>query len=501
MLSDYYPWLLASLIVYLAVKSIYRLYFHPLSKFPGPKLTAITHLYEFYHDIIRNGMFIWEIEKMHEKYGPIVRINPREIHINDPSYYDEIYASSSRIREKDPKFVSSFMADTSMVSTISHGHHRFRRALLNNFFSKKSILDLAPLVQSKVDKLMDRLEEAYKDKSIVELDAAFAGLTADVITQYCYGRSWDYLSHKDYNSTVRNTVNDITAWFHINRFFPFLPRLLEIAPLWLACKFQPGRPNLAQMQTNMHATLSAHEEKSHAKSSQQTIFDRLTDPDVPAEEKTATRLKDESLILLSAGTETTSRALTVMSFYLSRDPAMRSRLRDELKQVMPTPTSPVTWPELERLPYLTGVVNESLRLSYGVIIRLPRVAPTEALQYQNYTIPPGTPMSTISYFVHRNPTVFPDPEAFNPDRWIEAAEKGEHLSRFIVSFTRGSRMCLGLNLAYFELYTTIAAFVRRFDVDLHNTELEDIRIVKDLGVGYTKHGPMNVSGRIVGLVE
>lgn len=69
MLSEYYPWLLASLIVYLAVKSIYRLYFHPLSKFPGPKLTAITHLYEFYHDIIRNGMFIWEIEKMHEKYG------------------------------------------------------------------------------------------------------------------------------------------------------------------------------------------------------------------------------------------------------------------------------------------------------------------------------------------------------------------------------------------------------------------------------------------------
>lgn len=51
------------------VRTIYQLYFHPLCKFPGPKLAAISHLYEFYHDVIRKGMFIWEIEKMHEEYG------------------------------------------------------------------------------------------------------------------------------------------------------------------------------------------------------------------------------------------------------------------------------------------------------------------------------------------------------------------------------------------------------------------------------------------------
>lgn len=50
-------------------RTIYRLYFHPLSKFPGPKLTAATGLVEIYHDVIRGGKFLWEIEKMHEKYG------------------------------------------------------------------------------------------------------------------------------------------------------------------------------------------------------------------------------------------------------------------------------------------------------------------------------------------------------------------------------------------------------------------------------------------------
>lgn len=55
--------------IYFVLKSVYRLYFHNLHQFPGPKLAAITHGYEFYHDVIRNGMYIWEIENMHKQYG------------------------------------------------------------------------------------------------------------------------------------------------------------------------------------------------------------------------------------------------------------------------------------------------------------------------------------------------------------------------------------------------------------------------------------------------
>jgi hypothetical protein len=106
------PWRVAARIVgYVLLRTVYRLYSHPLSKFPGPKLSVATHLYEFYFDCIKHGggQFIWEIEKMHDKYGkplseilspillssnilagPIVRINPREIHIRDPDFYDEI---------------------------------------------------------------------------------------------------------------------------------------------------------------------------------------------------------------------------------------------------------------------------------------------------------------------------------------------------------------------------------------------------------------------------
>lgn len=55
--------------LYFVLTSLYRLYFHPLRRFPGPKLAAITHGYEFYHDVFCRGMYLWEIEKMHKKYG------------------------------------------------------------------------------------------------------------------------------------------------------------------------------------------------------------------------------------------------------------------------------------------------------------------------------------------------------------------------------------------------------------------------------------------------
>lgn len=55
--------------LYLLSGAIYRLYFHPLAKFPGPRLAALTGWYEFYHDVVRRGLLIWKIQEMHDKYG------------------------------------------------------------------------------------------------------------------------------------------------------------------------------------------------------------------------------------------------------------------------------------------------------------------------------------------------------------------------------------------------------------------------------------------------
>lgn len=76
--------------------AIHRLYFSPVASFPGPKLAALTFWYEIYYDIIKHGRYTWKIMELHKHYGPIIRINPYEIHIIDPEFYDELYVGHSK---------------------------------------------------------------------------------------------------------------------------------------------------------------------------------------------------------------------------------------------------------------------------------------------------------------------------------------------------------------------------------------------------------------------
>jgi hypothetical protein len=64
--------------IFVAARCIYDLFFHPLRNFPGPKRAAIWSFYEFYYDVIRDGTYLWEIEKMHQKYGTVASFNHPE---------------------------------------------------------------------------------------------------------------------------------------------------------------------------------------------------------------------------------------------------------------------------------------------------------------------------------------------------------------------------------------------------------------------------------------
>ncbi|RAH75643.1 cytochrome P450 [Aspergillus aculeatinus CBS 121060] len=487
---------------WLLLRTIYRLYLHPLKKIPGPKLAAISHLYEFYYDIIKGGQFIYEIQRMHNQYGPIVRINPREVHVIDPEFYDEIYASGSRKRDKDARFVPTFTLPTSMIATVGHDHHRFRRGILANYFSRRSALELVPLVEERVLKLMDRLDGFRQSQRVVRLDDAFAGFAADVITLHSYGQRFGFLEDKNFRCNIRQAVGEITVLSHYNRFFPRVVQVIEQLPLWLLSWLQPGKSSLYDLQRTVYAqSQESIAKRASGSELRRSVFTSLTDPKVPPHERTPQRLKYEGFLVLAAGTETTGRVLTIAAFHLAHSPEICDRLRDELKQVMPTPQSAVGFPELEKLAYLTAVINEALRLASPLTIRLPRTAPDETLKYKHHVIPPGTPMSSSSYLMHRNVTIFPDPERFDPERWLDGSEQDRRLTRYLSPFTRGSRMCLGINLAYVELYLAIAHLVRRFDWELHETTPEDVRIVSDFILGGTRRGDIKVDAKIVGCVQ
>lgn len=298
--------------------------------------------------------------KVTNKLGPIVRINPREIHIKDSSYYDEIHAGASRKRSKDPKYAIAFGAPNSLVGTITHDHHRFRRGLLSNYFSKRSVVDLGPSIHDKVDKLIARFEQAHQTNDVLHLQLDFAALTADVITDYCYGWSYGYLDGEkgSRSNDLVDAVNGLMVMFHINRFFPFLISIFRNAPPNLLRWLQPQMADLfdlkARLRQQADDTLQKQGLQKVDSEARSTIFDALTSLELPENERTLDRLEDESALLLGAGTETTARSITVAMFYLIHNKEVMAKLRAELKTVLATPLSKASWVDLEKLPYLVG---------------------------------------------------------------------------------------------------------------------------------------------------
>ena len=119
-----------------------------------------------------------------------MRINPREVHIDDPEFVDELY---KRPLDKDPWFTKSFGAELASQSTWSHNLHRLRRGAINRFFSKASIASRAPTIEVQVNKLCDHLKIYHQNGQVVHMDAGLICLTVDVITQFCYGICYNYL--------------------------------------------------------------------------------------------------------------------------------------------------------------------------------------------------------------------------------------------------------------------------------------------------------------------
>ena len=220
--------------------------------------------------------------------------------------------------------------------------------------------------------------------------------------------------------------------------------------------------------------LGGTDQVSHA-----TVFHSLRDdPDLPAWEKSAPRLTAEAASLVGAGTLTTAHMLSLTSYHLLANPSMLKNLIVELEGAMPDAMQCTGWQALEQLPYLSAIVNEGLRLSYGVLHRLSRVHPDHALQFGDWIIPPGTPTGTTPYFFHQDTAMFPRPNEFDPDRWL-CASKNEHdlMLKYLSNFGRGTRQCVGMNLAYAELYLTLACMFRRLGPKMKLFDTDRIRDV------------------------
>lgn len=475
-----YPYVLVTavaLVVYLISGAVYRLYFSPVAKFPGPKLAALTLWYEFYYDVVCRGQYTFEIKRMHEKYGPIVRINPYELHIETPGYYDEIYAGGGKKRDKWDWFCNQFGIPESTFATASHEKHRMRRAALNPFFSTASVRRLQPMIEERLNKLMGRFAEFQESGEPMTVSLAYAAFTNDVVMEYAFGRCDHRIEAKDFDPSFHDASIVGSTMGHMTKQLTWVLPLMQTLPDWVTIKLNSDMASYVKLQKDIfkqidHIQTATYD--GHLKVSHDTIFHEILNSKLPPEEKTSTRLWQDGQVTVIAGTLTTAWALSVMAYHLLTIPSVLKKLKVELATAIPDPSVSLPLSALEQLPYLTACIQEGLRLSCGVSSRLQRIAPDEDLLFHDgskqWTIPRGTPVGMTGTLMHYDPSIFPSPTIFRPERWIE----NPRLDKYLVAFSRGSRQCIGMNLAYAELYLALAMIFRRYGS-------VDVRDQADLG--------------------
>ena len=171
--------------------------------------------------------------------GPIVRISPDEVHINDPEYYSQLHSFSLKL-DKCGWYYNFAASPTAGFSTASYELHRIRRGALAKYFSMSNVARLEPLIQSCVTRLCSRLEEHRKEGTVVDLSSAYRCLASDVIMEYALPHSQRLLhsSHfaASYHRVVRN-LGRIGLW---NRQFPFIVPLFRTIPRWIIAKLDTG---------------------------------------------------------------------------------------------------------------------------------------------------------------------------------------------------------------------------------------------------------------------
>lgn len=191
----------------------------------------------------------------------------------------------------------------------------------------------------------------------------------------------------------------------------------------------------------------------------------------------------EARTLVGAGTETTGASLEAITFHVLSNPEVHRRLKQELADVVSNSKSEDTlakYENVQKLPYLTAVIHEALRLNNAVSGRFARSNPRTAYSYQGYILPPKTVISMNIKDTHSDEKIFADPRTFKPERWLVKGDELKRLERYFIPFGRGGRSCIGKELALMNLYLMTASFFYKFDAELYDTTLKDISMEHDL---------------------
>lgn len=167
---------------------------------------------------------------------------------------------------------------------------------------------------------------------------------------------------------------------------------------------------------------------------------------------------------ITAGGDTTSITLRSIFYFICRDPITYQKLCEEVRARC---EFPATYSSAQNLPFLNAVIKEALRLHPPMAIMLGRTVPVGGATICGHFVPEGTEVGIPAYVLHRDPSVFSDPEAWNPDRWLTSGT--EHIAamnRAFFAFGAGMHTCSGRHISMMEILKLVPSLLLRYDFEL-----------------------------------
>lgn len=383
-----------------------------------------------------------------------------------------------RIHPDNPIYERIANVGRSGLATSPEAHWKTQRRLLAPLFTASAIRGFADTMVATGDQWVERWHERARSGRRFDLKSEMNQLSLDVNTRCLF------------NTDLREDHVRLERWFSAMKDY------LEAFPYPVVSEWWfPSRLNLrtrrALRSFDRYARQLIEERRAAgAGNSTQDLVSRMmaaTDPQTGRAMSEA-EICHEMLTFLIAGYESTSSALLWSFIHLAREPEVERQLLAELDSVlagrMPTHA------DLHKLKYTRRVVDEVMRITPSVWF-MARSTSTET-DLGGHTLPAGSHLLVCIPAVHHNPRHFPNPEKFDPDRFLPEAV-ARRSPNVYMPFGRGPHACIGTHFSLQELVLMLAQLASRFRVELDKPGLD----MEDVRAGLSVYPRQRVWARIV----
>uniref|UniRef100_A0A8H7KA36 Uncharacterized protein n=1 Tax=Bionectria ochroleuca TaxID=29856 RepID=A0A8H7KA36_BIOOC len=454
------PKLVAFLAIYVTTVCVYRVFFHPLARFPGPALAKISNLHAAYY--AWQGTIRDDTLRCHEKYGKHVRYAPDRVLFNSAQALSDIYSHrANTIKSKTYLMLAHQAANSlTMRDKVLHGK---RRRVVSQAFSEATMRSFEPKIVEKIQRLCDTITKSLGVDGWSE--------TKDM------GRYSDYLAFDIMADVVfsaqYNTVENEKFRYVIGAIADHNVRLGVIA--------QAPELSIKALQRPMfRQAMKARDRfvkfirillgiRLKNKTKQRDIFSYIQDAKDPDTGKGLdfTELSTETATMIVAGSDTTSTALAAVLHYVGHSPICYDEVMKEVRSRFNSLDEIRMGPTLNSCVYLRACIDEALRMAPPAGGTLWREVDQGGAVIDGIPIPAGYDVGVAVHSLHHNPTYFPKPWTYDPNRWVRSSidnsASEETMSAAYNPFGAGPRSCIGKPLALHELMLTLATLFFQFD--------------------------------------